>query len=111
MLRNLAPVGARLFILRRPSTSPCAARSHSTVALYEPLPAIHFIPTVDFKRDPADYQCPLYKTAVRAGVLSPTGQSTNCEVSVEAKAQKEIELQDGVVFGGSLLDIKEIIRR
>jgi len=63
------------------------ADSHPKV-MYEPLPAIHFIPTVDFKRDPADYQCPLYKTAVRAGVLSTTGQSTNFVVSVDVPTDR-----------------------
>merc|ERR1712118_286763 len=63
------------------------ADSHPSV-MYDTLPAIHFTPTVDFKRDPADYQCPLYKTAVRAGVLSTTGQSTNFVVSVDVPTDR-----------------------
>jgi len=43
----------------------------------ETMPVIHFIPKEDFKMDPDDYSSPLYKTSLRAGVLSTTGQSTN----------------------------------
>lgn len=43
----------------------------------ETMPVIHFIPKEDFKLDPDDYSSPLYKTSLRAGVLSTTGQSTN----------------------------------
>jgi len=52
------------------------------------LPVIHFIPSVNFKRDKKDYECPLYKTAVRAGVLSTTGQSTNFVVAVDMPTDK-----------------------
>lgn len=43
----------------------------------ETMPVIHFVPKEDFKMDPEDYASPLYKTSLRAGVLSTTGQSTN----------------------------------
>ena len=52
------------------------------------LPVIHFIPSVNFKRDKKEYECPLYKTAVRAGVLSTTGQSTNFVVAVDMPTDK-----------------------
>ncbi len=40
-----------------------------------PLPIVHMKPELDFKRDPTKYVSPLYKTSVRAGVLSTTGES------------------------------------
>lgn len=41
------------------------------------LPVVHFRPAVQQAMPSDHYQCPLYKTSVRAGVLSTTGQSTN----------------------------------
>lgn len=41
------------------------------------MPIIHFTPVQNFEINPADYQAPLYKTNLRAGVLNTTGQSTN----------------------------------
>ena len=41
------------------------------------MPIIHFNPVIDYVPEPADYQSPLYKTNLRAGVLNTTGQSTN----------------------------------
>ena len=38
----------------------------------EALPYIHFLPAENFKPPESDYQCPLYRTNVRAGVLSTT---------------------------------------
>jgi dynein heavy chain len=51
--------------------------------MYELLPVIHFIPQTNHKQAPGTYACPCYKTAVRKGVLSTTGLSTNFVVSVE----------------------------
>merc|ERR1711988_843880 len=51
--------------------------------MYEELPPIHFEPAVRHKPAETDYQCPLYKTSERKGVLSTTGMSTNYVVSVE----------------------------
>jgi len=48
----------------------------------ETMPIIHFKPEEDYKPNHDEYQAPLYKTSVRAGVLSTTGQSTNFIVNV-----------------------------
>lgn len=47
------------------------------------MPLIWFKPQEDYKPDPEEYSCPIYKTSVRAGVLSTTGQSTNFIIAVE----------------------------
>ena len=59
--------------------------------MYETLPAIHFIPTENYKQPPNTYACPVYKTSVRAGVLSTTGQSTNFVVSIDFPTKKTQE--------------------
>lgn len=51
--------------------------------MYDLLPPIHFQPEAHHKQVPGTYQCPVYKTAVRKGVLSTTGMSTNFVVAIE----------------------------
>ena len=51
--------------------------------MFEPLPAIHFEPETGHRQKAGTYACPVYKTAVRKGVLSTTGMSTNFVVPVE----------------------------
>ena len=45
--------------------------------MFAELPVIHFEPVENYNPPTENYECPLYKTSVRAGVLSTTGQSTN----------------------------------
>lgn len=45
--------------------------------MHSKLPIIHFIPVVNYKPPMDEFQCPLYKTHVRAGVLTTTGASSN----------------------------------
>lgn len=51
--------------------------------LYDLMPLIHFKPVEDYERILDEYACPCYKTGVRAGVLSTTGQSTNFIIHVD----------------------------
>uniref|UniRef100_A0A1I8GGQ9 DHC_N2 domain-containing protein n=1 Tax=Macrostomum lignano TaxID=282301 RepID=A0A1I8GGQ9_9PLAT len=64
-----------------------AALSHHNVML-DVLPMLHMQPKMDFTPDPSHYISPLYKTKVRAGVLSTTGHSTNFVVSVPLPSDK-----------------------
>jgi len=50
--------------------------------MVETMPIVWFVPAEDYKVDADEYQAPLYKTSVRAGVLSTTGQSTNFVIHV-----------------------------
>jgi len=52
------------------------------------MPVVHFVPTQNFVRNKADYECPLYKTAVRAGVLTTTGASSNYVISLDVPTER-----------------------
>lgn len=47
------------------------------------MPVIWFLPKVDYKADPEMYMAPVYKTGLRKGVLTTTGQSSNFIIAVE----------------------------
>ena len=53
------------------------------------MPVIHFKPFKDYVSKDDEYQCPLYKTGLRRGVLSTTGQSTNYVLSVDLPTSQE----------------------
>jgi len=59
--------------------------------MFDSLPAIHFIPVEEYKQPAKTYACPVYKTGLRAGVLSTTGQSTNFVVSIDFPSTKPEE--------------------
>jgi len=63
--------------------------------MVETMPVILFKPQEDYKPDPDEYQAPLYKTSVRAGVLSTTGQSTNyvLDVAIPSKEAPSLWIQ------------------
>jgi dynein heavy chain len=71
--------------------------------MYDLLPAIHFQPSVNHKQAPGTYACPVYKTAVRKGVLSTTGMSTNYVVPVELPIRETDSEQKWILAGVAAL--------
>eukprot|EP00698_Gefionella_okellyi_P007651 TRINITY_DN186_c0_g4_i1.p1 TRINITY_DN186_c0_g4~~TRINITY_DN186_c0_g4_i1.p1 ORF type:complete len:3955 (+),score=1074.62 TRINITY_DN186_c0_g4_i1:43-11907(+) len=56
--------------------------------MYSTMPVVHFIPKRHYTAPPRTYAAPVYKTSVRAGVLSTTGQSTNFVIAVQLPTEK-----------------------
>lgn len=52
------------------------------------MPVIWMVPEEYHKRKEVDYECPVYKTLKRAGVLSTTGHSTNYVIAIEIPSSK-----------------------
>ena len=71
--------------------------------MYDLLPAIHFKPAVNHKQAPNTYACPVYKTAVRKGVLSTTGMSTNYVVPIELPISADETEQKWILAGVAAL--------
>jgi dynein heavy chain len=61
----------------------CMAESHQG-ELFAPMNVLHLMPDkIGPDRAKGNYECPFYKTNVRAGTLSTTGHSTNFVMSIE----------------------------
>ena len=56
--------------------------------LFAVLPVLHMLPVSNYVIPVEDYLAPLYKTKVRAGMLSTTGHSTNFVMSVHLPTDK-----------------------
>ena len=56
--------------------------------IYFSMPVIWFLPTRDYIGKEGDFQCPVYKTTTRAGVLSTTGHSTNFILYVDLPSEE-----------------------
>ena len=68
--------------------------------IYCSMPVIQFLPTFNYVGKEGDYQCPLYKTSQRSGVLSSTGLSTNFVVYVDLPSE---EISDKWILLGTAL--------
>lgn len=71
--------------------------------MYSPVPVVHFKPSRDQKAAASHYSCPLYKTSLRAGILSTTGQSTNFVLYVDLPMAKGTTQDYWILQGVSLL--------
>ena len=57
--------------------------------LYTTLPCVHLLPIANRKvAKDGFYECPIYKTLARFGVLSTTGHSTNFVMTIEIPTDK-----------------------
>lgn len=88
------------------TTSNCA-RSIAPQVLYSPAPLMLLQPCeVSKQRQFPAYECPLYRTPERRGVLATTGHSTNfvMELMVPSDQPQDHWIRRGVAFLLSLAD-------
>ena len=79
------------------------------------MPIIHFLPKELAKGDQPkkivadieenDYKCPVYKTSVRAGILSTTGQSTNFILAIDVPCSENESPEHWTLRGTALLSM------
>eukprot|EP00163_Fabomonas_tropica_P009439 TRINITY_DN1923_c0_g1_i1.p1 TRINITY_DN1923_c0_g1~~TRINITY_DN1923_c0_g1_i1.p1 ORF type:complete len:2652 (-),score=902.80 TRINITY_DN1923_c0_g1_i1:9-7298(-) len=75
--------------------------------LYCPMPVMWLEPSDEYVRDPdTTYNCPVYKTTRRAGVLSTTGHSTNFIVALDIPTVQPADhwIRNGVALVSMLND-------
>lgn len=64
------------------------------------LPVMHFEPQLLAEHNvEAEYQCPLYQTSARSGMLSSTGQSTNFVLHIGLPIPSNTETADWTLQG------------
>lgn len=80
----------------------CLAESQPGV-MAAPLPVVHFKPAAGYTAPAEEYQCPLYKTSARAGVLSTTGCSTNFVLCASLPCPPDRGMDAWVLQGVALL--------
>merc|ERR1719198_2462611 len=74
--------------------------------MFTPLPKVHFEPEVDHVLKKGLYECPVYKTVERKGVLSTTGMSTNFVIAVELPT--DVDPDTWIKFGmAALLNLSD----
>ena len=71
--------------------------------IYSSVPLIHLIPTKDYKTNPKEFSAPVYKTHVRAGVLSTTGMSNNFILPIDMPTQRDPSVW--ILMGAALLSM------
>jgi dynein heavy chain len=71
--------------------------------MFAELPIIHFVPIEHYEPPKQNYECPLYKTSVRAGVLSTTGQSTNYVLNLSLPIHPDTDPDFWVLQGSAAL--------
>lgn len=72
--------------------------------MHSDSPVIYLLPKENYTPDPNDYECPLYKTTQRSGVLSSGGNPTSHVMNIccPSKIKPEYWILNGVCFICSL---------